>query len=348
MQLSSAANPTFLVRLGRLLRCANQNAALVIEALCNRSAVLADGVHQACPNAGQVEVAEEICQLLGPSQLAQLAPRQVPRFVIDRSAPHALGAELDLDPRASWFRGAHEFLPDRYSVHCTLQIHGALLDQLRRARQNPEHEVAHCAESVGARSGPHSPGTVSALAPRQVSMAKGVAHLRAAIAALSAISERRLAKLLDPNQNNGLPAALVPNPDGNHYGLMVLRYRAAMLVSELSELATPSRSGALRATLAAGPPRPTEDGDSTGTDSMCDALQSVLALERYAAVQAMRVRLVMLARMNRRAAAPAPGDFAQHILGQFDRAGLLPIWDGHKRPHEIETVRRLMVSRPEP
>ncbi len=132
------------------------------------------------------------------------------------------------------------------------------------------------------------------------------------------------------------------------YGLMVLRYRAAMLVGELSELATPIRSGALRAAVAAGPPTPPDDDDSTGTDSMCDALQSVLALERYAVVQALRVRLAMLARMHRRAAAPAPGEFAQHILSQFDRAGLLPIWDGQKRPHEIETVRRLMVARPQP
>ena len=345
--ITSASRP-LLDRLARLLGCANQNAALAIEALCGQSVVLAEGVHQVRPNAGQVEVAAEIRRLVGPSQLARLAPEHVPRFVIDRSAPHALGAKLDLDPRASWYRGAHEFLPDRYSVHCTLQIHGTLLDQLRRAQQIAGGEVADCAETLGARSGPQSPGSESAVAPHRVSTTNGVAHLKAAIAALSSISERRLAKLLDPSQNNGLPAALVPNPDGNHYGLMVLRYRAAMLVSELSELATPVRPGALAKALASASPTRPENADSTGADSMCDVLQSVLALERYAAVQALRVRLAMLARMHRRAAAPAPGEFAQHVLSQFDRAGLLPIWDGQKRPHEIDTVRRLMVARPQP
>lgn len=342
VQIAEARSHT-LERLARVLQCANENAVLAIEALCSQSAVIADGVNHACPNAGQIQVAETIRLLLGQSQLARLHVEQVPRFVVDRSAPFALGAKLDLDPRAFWCRGADPHPPDRYSVHCTPQIHGAFLDQLRRAAPISVQEMGDHARAAGPLVDPESRQSLSDGGRHQRSTVNGVAHLKAAIAAMSSISERRLAKLLDPTQNNGLPAALVPNPDGNHYGLMILRYRAAVLVSELSDSATPGRSSPLSAAGATRPPETLADDGSAATDAMCEALLGVLALERYAAVQALRVRMAMVARVRCPATAPAPGEFAQRIINQFNSAGLLPVWDGQHRLHEVETVRRMMV-----
>lgn len=340
----TVTSPSPLERLAGLLGIANENAALTIEALCRESVVLADGVRQSRPHAGQFEVASQIRALVGCSQLADLASEKVPRFVMDRSAPHALGAVIQPDPRAPWSPGARHASPDRYSVHCTPHIHGALLDQLRRARQMTAHDVRECDAATGSQASPNTFGWTSPSTRHRVSITSGCANLKAAIAALSSISERRLAKLLDPAQNHGLPAALVPNPDGNHYGLMVLRYRAAVLVSELSDVATPARSDP-KLPQTETPPTCLDD-ELAHTDKMCEALQSVLALERYAAVQALRIRMTLLARVYGQATAPAPGEFAQQILAQFDRAGLLPIWDGQKRPHEIETVHQLMVGHP--
>ncbi|HWS26963.1 MAG TPA: aromatic amino acid lyase [Xanthomonadales bacterium] len=346
MPVISETSPPTLDRLASLLGVANQNAALAIEALCSESAVLSDGVQQSCPDAGQVEVAAQIRALVGQSQLAVLAVDQVPRFVIDRTAPHALGVELDLDPRAAWQRGAHQLAPDRYSVHCTPQIHGALLDQLRRSRQIAEHAVIDAACTAGACSGPQWRESVATGGHRRSTKASGVANFKAAIAALSSISERRLAKLLDPKQNNGLPASLVPNPDGNHYGLMVLRYRAALLVSQLSDLATPVCSTPLSAWAAADQEAAQDADESAPADGMCDALANVLALERFAAVQALRVRIAMLQRVYGPAAIPMPGDFAKSVIDQFDAAGLEAIWDGRKLQDEIDTAAQLMLKSP--
>jgi len=345
MPLIRPPNASLLVHLGVLLRCANENAALLIEALCNRSAVLADDVHLACPDAGQVEVAEEICRLLGSSQLAQLAPAQVPRFVIDRSAPYALGAKLARDSSAR-FDAFQPTPSDRYSVHCTPQIHGASLELLRHAQQVIDSDCVTEAESESAHEAGVRRYRPSTRAVQRGGGAFDLARTKAAIAAMSSISERRLAKLLDPNQNHGLPGSLVPNPDGHHYGLTVLRFRAAVLVNELSELATPARPNATAAIGASDPEATIACPDTVGAEHMCEALQSVLTLERYAAVQALRVRMAMLARIHGHAAAPTPGDFALDVLGQFDRAGLQPIWDAQRRPHEIDTARRLMLESP--
>lgn len=345
MTLVVDTSPSSLAHLARLLDCANQNAALVIEALCSQSALLSDGVLQSQANRGQVEVGVHIRVLVGQSQLARLPPSQVPRFLIDRSAPYALGAELTDRPGAGNASAASPS-PDRYSVHCTPQIHGAFLEQLRHARQvltdapvlEPDAAVA-----VEALVRPPPAATHDA---RTATAAFGLARIKAAIAALSSISERRLAKLLDPTQNHGLPASLVPNPDGNHYGLMVLRYRAAVLVSELSDLATPVSSNLTRALGAPNQATSPGVGDPTSANRMIEALKHTLALERYAAIQALRVRMAMLAHIHGPVAAPIPGEFALTVLDQFDRAGLQPIWDGKRRPHDIDTVRRLLLESP--
>jgi histidine ammonia-lyase len=254
-----------------------------------------------------------------------------------------LGAELGVDPRASWCQRDHRLLPpDRYSVHCTPQIHGSLLNQLRRARQIAGHEAVECAENTQSSVSHGSRVAARPFARRQPPGACAAANLKAAIAALASISERRLAKLLDPAQNNGLPASLVPNPDGNHYGLMVLRYRAATLVSELSDHATP---------ISSMPPSFRGDDESgsaaefdgpTPISALCEALQSVLALERYAAVQALRVRMALFARVDVGALAPMPGEFALRVIQQFEGEGLATIWAGRTLRDEIDRVRGMM------
>ena len=252
------------------------------------------------------------------------------------------GAELDFDPRVSLFRGDHRLSPDRYSVHCTPQIHGALLDQLRRAWQSVAPESVEYHEATASPERHLANGASPALHRHQLPSACGVANLKAAIAALSSISERRLAKLLDPVRNHGLPASLVPNPDGNHYGLMVLRYRAAVLVGEISERAMPAGSSPTACRGKAHANSTLETTEPTSIDALCQALQSVLALERYAAVQALRVRMELFARVHGARLAPTPGEFALRVIEQFEGAGLTTVWDGRKLRDEIERVRGML------
>jgi histidine ammonia-lyase len=148
--------------------------------------------------------------------------------------------------------------------------------------------------------------------------------------------------LLDPAQNNGLPGSLVPNPDGNHYGLMVLRYRAAVLVGEISERAMPAVSPVTAWRVDADADSTPETIEPTPIDALCEALQSVLALERFAAVQALRVRMELLARVHGAGLAPSPGEYAMRVIHEFEGAGLTTVWDGRKLWSEIENVRGMI------
>jgi histidine ammonia-lyase len=59
------------------------------------------------------------------------------------------------------------------------------------------------------------------------------------IAELANISERRIAKIIDPNTNNGLPAFLVEE-GGLNSGFMIAHCTAASLASENKVLVHPS------------------------------------------------------------------------------------------------------------
>ncbi len=84
--------------------------------------------------------------------------------------------------------------------------------------------------------------------------------------------------------------------------------------------------------------------DPTPIDALCEALQSVLALERYAAVQALRVRMELFARVHGARLAPTPGEFALRVIEQFEGAGLTTVWDGRKLHDEIERVREMLAG----
>ena len=61
-----------------------------------------------------------------------------------------------------------------------------------------------------------------------------------AIAEIGSITERRVATLVDPTLNYGLPAFLSPNP-GLNSGFMVAEVTAAALMSETSKKRRPAR-----------------------------------------------------------------------------------------------------------
>lgn len=127
---------------------------------------------------------------------------------------------------------------DSYSLRCIPQVHGAILDackyvhdivarELNAATDNPlvfgENEFL---------SGGNFHGEPIALASD---------FLKISIAELGNISERRVAKMLDPATNEGLPAFLEsPESKGLMSGLMIAQYAAAALVSENKVLAHPA------------------------------------------------------------------------------------------------------------
>ena len=127
---------------------------------------------------------------------------------------------------------------DAYSLRCTPQVHGAVRDSLRQAREMAMVELNSATDNplVFARdngqgdiiSGGNFHGQPLAMAADQVAIA---------VATLSGISERRIEQMTNP-LTSMLPAFLTPDP-GLNSGFMIVQVTAAALTSENRALATP-------------------------------------------------------------------------------------------------------------
>jgi histidine ammonia-lyase len=115
-------------------------------------------------------------------------------------------------------------------------------------------------------------------------------YAKLAIAELGSISERRVALLLDPRLNDGLPAFLGASA-GLDSGLMILQYTAAALVSESKVLAHPASADSIPTSANQ------EDHVSMGSISARHALtvlehsERILAIELVCAAQGLDLRL---------------------------------------------------------
>jgi histidine ammonia-lyase len=126
---------------------------------------------------------------------------------------------------------------DAYSLRCTPQVHGAVRDSLRQAREMAGVELNSATDNplvfvnkVGGDiiSGGNFHGQPLAMAADQVAIA---------IATLGGISERRIEQMTNP-LTSMLPAFLTPEP-GLNSGFMIAQVTAAALTSENKALATP-------------------------------------------------------------------------------------------------------------
>jgi histidine ammonia-lyase len=189
---------------------------------------------------------------------------------------------------------------DPYSLRCVPQVHGAArdaLDQLRRvldielnsATDNPlvfpeGGNVPTEALATGhglVISGGNFHGEPVALA---------LDYAKLGIAELGSISERRIALLLDPRLNDGLPAFLGAS-SGLDSGLMILQYTAAALVSESKVLAHPASADSIPTSANQ------EDHVSMGSIAARNALavlehsERIVGIELICATQGLDLRL---------------------------------------------------------
>jgi histidine ammonia-lyase len=114
-------------------------------------------------------------------------------------------------------------------------------------------------------------------------------HLALCLTGFGTIAERRIARLVDHDLNNGLPAFLTPDP-GRRSGFMLAQYTAASLVSESRSLCFPASSDSIP--TSAGQ----EDHVSMGATSARKAseilanTEHVIAIEALAAGQGLDLR----------------------------------------------------------
>jgi histidine ammonia-lyase len=305
-------------RLQDLTRQADINAALALEAFCGRSAAFDARVHDLRPHPGQIAAAANMRRLTDGSRLVDIPYHRVPRFhpwsahawTNADGDPRTFDVRWDYVPKAERgararhyqrnlpFRGGKKMQPqDAYSLRCVPQVHGAVKDTLERVREIVEIELNSVTDNplIFPEASGDDDCVVSAGNFHGMPIALALTQLKCVIPVLASISERRLAKLVDPATNDGLPPFLIGNEDGTDSGHMIVQYTAAALVNELATKAHPATVYSVPTSANA------EDHVSMGATEgrhvleMLGDLEKVLALELLVGTQALEFRLQILA-----------------------------------------------------
>jgi len=285
-QMMGALGALFLADADRLIRTASVAAAMSVEALLGTDVAFAAAYQLARPHPGQIEVAAELRHLLADSGLQR--------------AHHG---------------SAHK-VQDPYSLRCVPQVHGAVRDALDHLRRVLDVELNSATDNplVFPGGGVADVDTVATGGGRVISggnfhgepLALALDFAKLAIAELGAISERRIALLVDPRLNGGLAPFLAPS-SGVESGMMIYQYTAAALASEHKVLAHPASVDSIPTSANQ------EDHVSMGSiaarhaRAILGGVEHILAIELIVAAQALDLRLAAMATDVPTGEAPRPG-----------------------------------------
>lgn len=243
---------------GVLIDHADFIAALSVEVLMGSKYAFNSRIHLARNQTGQIHSAQNIASLLEESPI--------------------------IDSHKDCNR-----VQDSYSLRCIAQIHGAIRDNFTYARSVVERELNAATDNPLVfpddnlvLSGGNFHGEPIAIALDSAAIG---------ISELGNISERRIAKMVDPATNEGLPAFLTHRDQaGLNSGLMIPQYTAAALVSENKVLAHPASVDSIPTSANQ------EDHVSMGTIAarkcadIVENVKQILAIELFNATQAYEFR----------------------------------------------------------
>ena len=195
---------------GVLWRSAVGAAAMSLEALRGTPTPLDERIHQNRPHPGQLRAAALMRGLLADSEIRE--------------------SHRENDPRVQ----------DAYSLRCTPQVLGAVLDAIEFARGVVAIELNASTDNPlvlgdDVLSGGNFHGQP---------VAQALDFLAIALTTLQALSERRIERLVNPDLSQGLPAFLTSDP-GLSSGHMMVQITAASLVAESRTLAYPASIGSI-------------------------------------------------------------------------------------------------------
>ncbi|MEC8979553.1 MAG: histidine ammonia-lyase [Candidatus Thermoplasmatota archaeon] len=181
-----------------------------------------------------------------------------------------------------------EKVQDAYSFRCAPQVLGAVQESLDHLRTTIEIELNSTTDNplIFTDKGVNEVVSGGNFHGEVLAMVSDNFHL--AIHELASISERRIAKLLDP-ATTGLPAFLAENP-GLNSGLMIVQYTAAASIAEIRARLGPSTATNIVVSAQQ------EDHVSMGATASWMLLKSiencavVIAAEMLAAVHALSHR----------------------------------------------------------
>jgi histidine ammonia-lyase len=247
-------------RVANLTRTADVVAAMTIEASLGTDAPFDERLQLLRPHPGQAASASNLRRLLADSPIRES------------------------------HRDSDHLVQDAYSLRCAPQVHGATRDVLTFVQGVLQVETGSVSDNPIVLPKTDGPGEVRSGGNfHGMPVALALDALAAATVPLASISERRLYRLLDAKQSNGLPAFLV-HGSGLNSGFMLVQYTAASLVSECKTLAHPASVDSIPSSAGQ------EDHVSMGMTAARHAreivtnAETVLALETLGAAQALDLR----------------------------------------------------------
>jgi len=199
----------------KLIKTAEIAAAMSLEALNGILDAFDERIHLVRPHLGQITASRNIRQLISGSKNI-------------KASSEMLKEKVNRPPQ------------DPYSLRCIPQVLGMVRDAAAYVRKIVEVEINSATdnpliflEDKECLSGGNFHG-------QPVSAAMD--FLSIALATLGNMSERRIARLIDENLSQGLPAFLIHKDvkKGVHSGFMTAQYTAAALASENKVLAHPA------------------------------------------------------------------------------------------------------------
>jgi len=208
----------------RLLKQADIAMCLSLEAMRGELAAFDPRVHKARPHPGQARIARNLLRILEGSRRCSQAARDVV-FPDEARQPGTPAS-----PRVQ----------DVYSLRCTPQVHGPAVEAVEYVERIIGTEMNSATDNplifddgkggYVSISGGHFHGQY---------VAQAMDFLAIAMADLGAISERRLARLIDPTMSYGLPRNLLAGKRGLNTGFATVQCSMSALVMENRGLATP-------------------------------------------------------------------------------------------------------------
>jgi histidine ammonia-lyase len=212
-QMMTAIGALMIHDITRLIDFAERSAALSLDVLQGLTEPFDKRLHQARPHVGQVSSAQHMAELLAGSKLVSSGEDRI-------------------------LKGMHRH--DPYSLRCVPQVMGAARDAIDYASKTIETELNSANDNPlifpddrEVLSGGNFHGQPVAIV---------LDMLAIAATTIGNLVERRIARLLDPKMNSGLPAFLIPRSakPGVSSGLMTVQYTAAALASENKIMAHPA------------------------------------------------------------------------------------------------------------
>jgi histidine ammonia-lyase len=242
------------------LRAAEAAAALVFDVLGGSPEALDPRLHALRRHPGQAGVAARLATLLAGSRRTRAT-----------AARREAGVQIQ----------------DAYTLRCAPQILGAIADTLGYVRDVVGRELNAVTDNPiilpaegAVLHGGNFHGEPLALA---------MDHLAVAVAKLGLTAERRLARLLDPATNEGLPAFLIGDQAGVRSGLMGLQYCASSSVAENQVIAHPATLGSVPTNANNQDVVPMGTVGVRRTRRVVENVRRIVAIELLAAAEAVEL-----------------------------------------------------------